>query len=536
MQNATQNQAKKRKPEEGVFSWVKKKLFRVMGFSAGLPTDQEPLTPMRVTTSEEKKEAGMTLLHLAVATGDKEGVKRLLENNPKAQLESRNQSNETPLKLALYPQKGQPQIEIAIMLLQKGASLIELNKEIDEIYWQGKLWSDALSWGDIDLLKIMISQGLDINIGVEPTFCSLLHCVVDGSITCPLPHKPNLVSILLELGIDVNSKDREERTALFHVTNAQDAQILLQYGVEVNARDNRGQTALFAAVEKQRWDVVKCLLNNGADPYHPDYNYRTVIHLARQGGPHNEFSKKIKRKISLDEPFKESISSTIKELLEKALKEATIQNKKILIILGETHNHYRDYLIEKMLLKIAHEVGIQTAYIELPKKYTNLYDAGVYLSLDYVKKINLQIIYCDNLRLESNQLGEVVKHRCSEQGIEQRNRGISQEIETTNQQGVLITGLWHLKGLIDDKLTGINRQVYYIVPLCLSPQSAFLLRNEKPEEVLFAFNADKVIQLTPEGIDPAQAEKVLNQHNYLEERLPNVKIVRKNINGIFKLK
>ena len=76
------------------------------------------------------------------------------------------------------------------------------------------------------------------------------------------------VSVFLNRGIDVNSKDTGGHTPLMEAVFGGHIDVveeLLKRGADVNSQDNDGWTALMEAASKGRADVVKTLLAHGAD-------------------------------------------------------------------------------------------------------------------------------------------------------------------------------------------------------------------------------------------------------------------------------
>lgn len=85
-----------------------------------------------------------------------------------------------------------------------------------------------------------------------------------------LTGQPDMVSVLLDQGADVNAQDREGWTALHFA--AQDYQVdiakqLLDRGARIDAVDSHGNTALWRAVFNAagRDAMIKLLLARGAD-------------------------------------------------------------------------------------------------------------------------------------------------------------------------------------------------------------------------------------------------------------------------------
>ena len=62
--------------------------------------------------------------------------------------------------------------------------------------------------------------------------------------------------------------------------------ILLQNGADIEAKDFDGETALIAAAEVGDLDIVKCLFDNGADVSLENADGDTAIDIASEWGNH----------------------------------------------------------------------------------------------------------------------------------------------------------------------------------------------------------------------------------------------------------
>jgi ankyrin repeat protein len=94
-----------------------------------------------------------------------------------------------------------------------------------------------------------------------------------------LPQAEGVTALMVAVGaganaIDTRGKFRTEQEALAA------AQILLEAGADVNARDARGRTALHAAAGQGYDDIVRWLVEHGADPKAADNDEATVVDAA----------------------------------------------------------------------------------------------------------------------------------------------------------------------------------------------------------------------------------------------------------------
>lgn len=112
------------------------------------------------------------------------------------------------------------------------------------------------------------------------------------------------INTLLELGVNVNTKNGNGKTALMYQQCAETAKILLNYGINVNAQDNMGKTALmhifeqfslirtvlkpekFKDIEETKYrmsdfsKLTKLLIDYGADVNIRDNNGNTALMYA----------------------------------------------------------------------------------------------------------------------------------------------------------------------------------------------------------------------------------------------------------------
>jgi cytohesin len=106
-------------------------------------------------------------------------------------------------------------------------------------------------------------------------FSSIHEAVYYGNTYC--------VKKFLEQGVDPNVRDGFGKTPLHYAAmyGYRDvAELLLNYGADPNARDYGGQTPLHWAVGSGHPDVIELLLERGADPNARDAHGNTPLHIA----------------------------------------------------------------------------------------------------------------------------------------------------------------------------------------------------------------------------------------------------------------
>lgn len=220
---------------------------------------------------KSKYEDRMTVLHMAARQGHTEIVELLLAS--KANVKAKTIHKRTPLHLAA--EFGY--MDIVKLLLDSGANIQA--KDHDEmtplLYAANKRY--------IDIVKLLVDNGANIEAKDWGKRTSL-HLAADwGQI--------EIVKLLLDNGADIDAKDEDERTALHLTADSAEyggidiARLLLDNGARINARDWDGMTALSLAVDNRNVDVVWLLVENGANPEEAtDWRKRPILHWAAERG------------------------------------------------------------------------------------------------------------------------------------------------------------------------------------------------------------------------------------------------------------
>jgi hyperpolarization activated cyclic nucleotide-gated potassium channel 4 len=136
---------------------------------------------------------------------------------------------------------------------------------------------DAASEGDIDEIKRVLHQGLDVNTGDYDSRTMLHLSAAEGNV--------KVVKALLSEGADVNVTDRWGQMPLHDAIQANHTQVvelLASQGAELefeNAADK-----LCAAAADGDIESLKALIDHGISPNSADYDGRTALHLAAAEG------------------------------------------------------------------------------------------------------------------------------------------------------------------------------------------------------------------------------------------------------------
>ena len=188
-----------------------------------------------------------TALHDAAESGDPEYMKMLIEAG--ADLEAADENGWTPLMAAA----GKIHADCVRLLLDAGADVHKMD------------WKDGQS--------------------------SLLYSLKDRKI----------LNMLIEAGLDLNSKDKEGNNILIKTINhrpctlsgTESAVMLIEAGVNINTPNNYGQTALMTVVCSgllMNKEVIPVLIAAGADINAKDNRGRTALHHAAVSNHNNEFN------------------------------------------------------------------------------------------------------------------------------------------------------------------------------------------------------------------------------------------------------
>jgi ankyrin repeat protein len=217
-------------------------------------------------------ETGRTALSWAAGVGNFEAVRILLEKG--ADLNLADNSGRTPVSWAV----GSGNLEVVKLFLNRKVSLFCED-------WSGRtLLSYAAESGEEEIFKIMLSlqenpDAKDRNgrtplswLGGSGDKSSvkyrLRRRVAEGELVFNADFggvgNENVVEMLLDKGVDMNSRDNNDRTPLSWAAGGgytRVVEILLKRGAEVDSRDNTGRTPISFAVEGGHNDTVTLLLD-----------------------------------------------------------------------------------------------------------------------------------------------------------------------------------------------------------------------------------------------------------------------------------
>ena len=151
---------------------------------------------------------------------------------------------------------------------------------------------DAAQNNDIDLVRQLLDNGIDINVRDDTGNTTLARASLNGHI--------EIVKLLLDRGADINSIDENGWTSLMLASSNRYTEIvklLLEKGADPNIQDQDGNTALIDASHIGDIENVELLLEKGADYNIPDIDGMTALMIALDEG-HTGIVDLLKRHIN----------------------------------------------------------------------------------------------------------------------------------------------------------------------------------------------------------------------------------------------
>ena len=241
---------------------------------------------------------GRTLLHLLLTSRISVGFENILVLAGQllkhgANVNARDDAHKTPLLLAV--QYGSS--KIVRCLLEHGA-------DPNLVYEEGQTllhlllrpysssWRSVIDWPDNLLIaRLLLKHGANVNarddahntpllLAMQHATSSIVRCLLEHGANPNLVYEERKTLLHLELG--------PHRSSWRPVTGRSDdhliAELLLKHGANVNARDDAHNTPLLLAMQLGTSNIVRCLLEHGADPNLVYEEGKTLLHL--ELGPH----------------------------------------------------------------------------------------------------------------------------------------------------------------------------------------------------------------------------------------------------------
>ncbi|KAL0638059.1 hypothetical protein Q9L58_002996 [Maublancomyces gigas] len=235
-------------------------------------------------------------LYRAAAARNEENVRHFLENGRFFEVRQRNVSGDWPW-VVIWNTRPKERVpgpcpnNVVEAVMRQGAGLV--------LDWVGVEHS-ALHWGvsrgDTGLVRHLLDQGAGVDFEYTKDWppevwgCALPMGTPFKWDSGPL-HKAahlgdsEMVLLLLERGIGVNTQDQLGRTALdagIDGWHESVVQLLLGKGADINLPNRLGYNTFHEALKTGNNSIVELLIENGADVHAVGNNGQTALHLAAE--------------------------------------------------------------------------------------------------------------------------------------------------------------------------------------------------------------------------------------------------------------
>ena len=234
-----------------------------------------------------RDDAGTTPLHRAAKnTENLDVIKALI--NAGADIEAKDNDKETPLYWATA--YNNPVAFKA--LIEVGADL-----KVRTIYNKTLLHLVAENNENPNILKMLIDAGADLEVRDDEKRTPL-------HLAARYNKNPDIIKVLLDAGANLEAQDKDYRTPLYWAVsfnNLPAIKILLNAGANKARVKDKWTPLHWAAAYNKSLDLVKSLLNTGADLKAKDKDKRTPLHVA---AAYSENPNVIKALINADADLK----------------------------------------------------------------------------------------------------------------------------------------------------------------------------------------------------------------------------------------
>jgi len=209
----------------------------------------------------------------AIKKGDSAKVEALLKHNPDL-IKASTKNGTTPVLLAVYARH--PQIAESLLAtgikpnifeaaatsrLERVRELLKGNPELVKAYSPDGWTALHLSFGNLEIVKLLLDSGADINAVSKNGFSAT---PLQGAAAFKAIE---LAQLLIARGANVNCCGEQGGSPLHEAAGngqIEFAKLLLDHGANVNAKDDNGKTPLTIALEEKQTEMAKFLRDRKA--------------------------------------------------------------------------------------------------------------------------------------------------------------------------------------------------------------------------------------------------------------------------------
>ena len=205
-----------------------------------------------------QNEMKVSALILAAGQGNVEVMKQLLERDADVNLKGGSTALLSALSPKSYFVSQQAKVEMVKLLLKYDADVNVRGQEGQ--YFQCTPLSCAIATKSTEIINLLLDKDKDL-VNQPDLF-------LDHSLSNPIYFdSPEILALLLKAGANVKDVLNDKgQTLLWSVCHVNIAKLLIEHGVDVNHLDVKGACALQNAIHSGKYNLVKLLLENGADP------------------------------------------------------------------------------------------------------------------------------------------------------------------------------------------------------------------------------------------------------------------------------